>query len=119
MRRRQKVALDKKKFFVDGMTYRGGGSGRGWFDEDERKGLPNRADKFIKIYDAELNDDVWLEWNCSWKEPRVHRFDRDHKKMWWCSVDLETIRWCETAERIPSVQPWPGCSMSANVRLAK
>lgn len=91
---------------------------RKWDDQEDRRGLPNTSERFIKIYDEEMETEVWLEWNCNLNNPSIHRYDPDHRRMWWTAVTLESIEWCETADQIPNVQPWPGCSMSANLRLA-
>lgn len=70
------------------------------------------ARKFIQTYDPQVDRAVWLEWNGNLKAPRVHRWNEEAKRLWWMEWEISGHE--KQADEIPSVQPYPGCTHSAN-----
>lgn len=85
-------------------------------DEDEAEaGLEclNTCHKYICIYDADVDRQVWVQWNMNRHSPRVYHYDARKKMLWWMDWD---VAYCETSSRIPVETPRKGCTVVANVR---
>ena len=81
-----------------------------WFYDGEPKKIHK---KFICVYDADVQQEVWVEWNMNERYPKINRWNDEANSLWWMEWDVEVAN-ARQADEIPSKSPWLGCSHSTN-----